>query len=66
MLSMAGLLKENLIRVSTSMTVNIALNALLIPIFKVEGAAIALALNYLFQLFLLRYYLKKKMNLILF
>jgi O-antigen/teichoic acid export membrane protein len=66
MLSMAGLLKENLIRVSISMSVNIILNAILIPIFKVEGAAIALSLNFLFQLFLLEYYLRKKIGLTIF
>lgn len=66
MLSMAGLLKENLIRVSISMSANIIFNIILIPTLKVEGAAIALTLNYLFQLFLLYYFMKKKMNLKLF
>lgn len=66
MLSMAGLLKENFIRVVISLGCNVILNIILIPIFGIAGAAMALTTNYLLQLFVLRYYLKTKMNLILF
>jgi len=63
MLTMGGYLNDNLKCVIIMFFVNGLLNLILIPTFGVQGAAIATSISFISGILLLRYYIKKNINI---
>jgi O-antigen/teichoic acid export membrane protein len=61
-LSMAGYPQDSIKRNSLLIIFNVLLSATLIPFWGIMGAAISSSLSYLFRVFTLEYYLKKRLG----